>query len=90
MGTKMAMAQVTGEEGSGNLSDKALSFPARAKAYFEDLQMEMRRVTWPSWKQVRATTTVVIAAVFAFSAYFFVVDLVLGRAITRLFDTLTK
>ena len=31
---------------------------------------EMRRVTWPSWKQVRATTVVVIVAVFVFAAYF--------------------
>jgi len=34
----------------------------------------MRRVTWPSWKQVRATTIVVIIAVFAFAAYFAVID----------------
>ena len=34
----------------------------------------MRRVTWPTWKQVRATTTVVIVAVFVFAAYFAVVD----------------
>ena len=33
--------------------------------YYEDLQLEMRRVTWPSWQQVRATTGVVIFAVFA-------------------------
>ena len=85
----MAMAQATGDEGS-SLSAKAMSFPAKAKAYFEDLKMEMRRVTWPSRKQVEATTAVVIAAVFAFAAYFFVVDLVVGRAITKLFDTLTR
>jgi preprotein translocase subunit SecE len=51
--------------------------------------MEMRRVTWPSWKQVRATTGVVIAAVFAFAAYFYVVDLIVGRGITRLFNAFT-
>ena len=26
------------------------------KDYFEELQLEMKRVTWPTWKQVRATT----------------------------------
>lgn len=67
-----------------------MSFPAKTKAYFEDLQMEMRRVTWPTWPQVRATTLVVIVAVFAFSAYFFVVDQIVGRTVTKLFDTLTK
>ena len=52
--------------------------------------MEMRRVSWPSWKQVRATTVVVIAAVFAFAAYFYVVDLIFGRAITKVFTALSK
>jgi preprotein translocase subunit SecE len=89
MSKAMAMAQVTGEEGS-SFSERAMGFPARTKAYFEDLQMEMRRVTWPSWKQVRATTLVVIAAVFAFAAYFFVVDLFFGQMITKLFDSLTR
>ena len=46
--------------------------------------MEMRRVTWPSRKQVQATTVVVIATVFAFAAYFFVVDAVFSRLITKL------
>ena len=87
----MAMAQVTGgDEGSNSFSEKALSFPAKTKAYFEDLKLEMRRVTWPSWKQVRATTLVVIVAVFAFAGYFFVVDQIVGRTITKMFDSLTR
>lgn len=72
------------------MSQKALGWPARVKDYFEELQLEMRRVTWPAWKQVRATTAVVIAAVFAFSIYFFVVDTVVGRAIQKLFDTFAR
>jgi preprotein translocase SecE subunit len=43
-----------------------------------------------SWKQVRATTIVVIAAVFGFAAYFFVVDLAITKLITKIFDTFTK
>jgi preprotein translocase subunit SecE len=41
-------------------------------------------VTWPSWKQVRATTAVVIVAVFAFAAYFAVVDLVVNGVVQRI------
>jgi len=85
----MAMAQATTET-TGSFSERAMSFPARAKAYFEDLRMEMRRVTWPSWKQVRATTLVVIIAVFAFAGYFLLVDMVIGRSVTKLFDSLTR
>ena len=48
----------------------------------------MKRVTWPPWKQVRATTVVVIVAVFAFAAYFFVVDAIVdARRFKKLFDT---
>ena len=73
-----------------NIVKRAAGWPAQVKNYFEELQLEMRRVTWPAWKQVRATTAVVIAAVFAFAAYFFVVDYVVGRSIQKLFDTFAK
>ncbi len=69
---------------------KAAGWPAQIKEYVGELQLEMRRVTWPSWKQVRATTLVVIVAVFAFSAYFFVVDAVVAAGVKKLFDTFTK
>ncbi|MCS7026022.1 MAG: preprotein translocase subunit SecE [Bryobacteraceae bacterium] len=73
-----------------SLGRRISSWPQRVKDYYEDLKAEMRRVTWPSWKQVRATTTVVIISVFAFSAYFFVVDLLITRLITKIFDTFAK
>lgn len=76
------------QEASGNFIQRASSWPMRVKNYFEELQMEMRRVTWPNWKQVRATTSVVIVAVFLFAAYFFVVDDVVNTAIQKLFTTL--
>ena len=69
---------------------KAVGWPAKVKEYIDELKLEMRRVTWPAWKQVRATTGVVIAAVFAFAAYFFVVDTIVGGAVTKLFATFTK
>ena len=43
-----------------------------------------------AWKQVRATTAVVIVAVFAFAAYFAVVDAIVGRVIQKVFDMFTK
>jgi preprotein translocase subunit SecE len=73
-----------------SITQKAAGWPAQVKDYFEELQLEMKRVTWPPWKQVRATTAVVIAAVFAFAAYFAVVDAIVGRTIQKIFDTFTK
>jgi preprotein translocase subunit SecE len=65
-------------------------WPAQLKDYTEELKREMRLVTWPSWTQVRATTGVVIFAVFAFAAYFAVVDSIVGRGVQALFDKFTK
>ncbi len=88
MSKAMAMAQV--EQGSEGFGQRAASLPARIKNYVDDLRLEMHRVTWPTWKQVRATTVVVILAVFAFAAYFFVVDFIVGHTVTKLFDALTR
>ncbi len=84
------MATELQEGVSGNFIQRATSWPVRTKNYFEELQMEMRRVTWPSWKQVRATTLVVIVAVFAFAAYFAVVDNIVNSAISKLFNALAR
>jgi len=55
------------------------SWPQRVKAFYNDVRTEMRKVTAPSWKEVRATTTVVLVAIFIFGLYFFCVDCVLDR-----------
>ena len=73
-----------------SLMTRIAAWPVETKNYFEELHVEMKRVTWPAWKQVRATTAVVIVAVFAFAAYFAVVDAIVGRVIGKLFDTFTK
>ena len=65
---------------------KAASWPQQTKSYIDEVKAEMRHVSWPSWKQVRATTGVVIAATFLFAAYFFVVDAVVSSTITRIMN----
>jgi preprotein translocase subunit SecE len=60
------------------------------KDYVNELKMEMRRVSWPTRKQVEGTTAVVIFAVFAFAAYFFVVDRVLAAGLKSILDFFTK
>jgi preprotein translocase subunit SecE len=73
-----------------SMMEKVGVWPARVKEYVQDLQTEMRRVTWPSWKQVRATTIVVIVAVFAFAAYFWAIDTLIANAINKVFTTFAK
>ncbi|MCX6609465.1 MAG: preprotein translocase subunit SecE [Acidobacteria bacterium] len=73
-----------------NTLEKASSWVDSTKEYFEDLQKEMRLVTWPSRKQVIATTTVVVTSVFLFAAYFAVVDQLFARGVTQIFKLSAK
>lgn len=63
-----------------------LSWPARVRNYIDELKTEMKRVTWPSWQQVRATTIAVIITTFIFAAYFAIIDYVFGKLIDRIYD----
>jgi preprotein translocase subunit SecE len=57
--------------------------------FLQNVRSEMRKVVTPTRTEVQSTTTVVIVTVFIFAAYFFVVDSVLGQAVTRLIHYLT-
>ena len=81
---------VANMEAGNNEPVKTSSWIDRVKEYYADLKAEMGKVSWPSREQVVSTTAVVIACVFAFALYFAVVDVVLAKAIRRLFDTLAK
>ena len=66
------------------------SWPVRTRDYFNELKLEMRRVTWPNRKQVEGTTVVVIFTVFAFAAFFAVVDALLNDSVTRVYKALAR
>ena len=78
------------ENNEQSFVQRASGWPARTKSYIEELQTEMRRVTWPNWKQVRATTLVVIVSVFLFAAYFEVVDQICSSIVQKIFNALTR
>ncbi|HEY0308628.1 MAG TPA: preprotein translocase subunit SecE, partial [Acidobacteriaceae bacterium] len=58
--------------------------PQRLLAFLKDTRSEMRKVVTPSRTEVQSTTTVVIITVFAFAAYFWLVDKVIGTGIETL------
>ena len=66
------------------------SWPTSIRDYYGELRNEMKRVTWPSRKQVEGTTAVVIVTVFLFGAYFAVVDTFLNRTVTQVYKIFTK
>jgi preprotein translocase subunit SecE len=74
----MAKAVTMQREDEGN---KVTQFPARVKGFLSDVRNEMRKVTFPSRKEVQATTTVVIITVILFGVYFFIIDNVINRGV---------
>jgi preprotein translocase subunit SecE len=58
--------------------------PQRLLAFLKDTRSEMRKVVTPSRIEVQSTTSVVIITVFAFAAYFWLVDKVIGTGIETL------
>ena len=66
------------------------AWPQATRDYIDELKLEMRRVTWPTRKQVEATTTVVIICVFAFAAYFKIVDAIIEGTVTKAITVLSK
>ena len=89
VGTKKMSNSIASADDSG-FAGRIKSWPERIKAFYNDVRTEMRKVTSPSRKEVQATTTVVIIAVFIFAFYFWVVDNTLGRGVTDLIQYLSK
>jgi preprotein translocase subunit SecE len=62
------------------------AWPERIKSFYNDVRGEMRKVTAPSFKEVQATTTVVIITVFIFGVYFAVIDYAIQHGVSALFN----
>jgi preprotein translocase subunit SecE len=56
--------------------------------FLSDVRGEMRKVVTPSRKEVEATTTVVLIAVFLFGLFFFIVDSIFSFGLDRLLKQL--
>ena len=89
VGTKK-MANTIAAMDDSSFAGKIKSWPERIRTFYNDVRTEMRKVTTPSRKEVQATTTVVLIAVFLFAFYFWAVDNTLGRGVTDLIQYLSK
>jgi len=63
-----------------------LGWWGRASDFISEVRNEMKRVTWPSRREVYATTLVVIITSAFFGVYLFGVDLALNRIVRFIFD----
>ena len=57
----------------------------RSRLFLTEVRNEMRRVTWPSRREVYATTVVVILTSLFFGVYLWGLDMLLSRAIDWIF-----
>ena len=85
----MAKAIVMADEQSTGM-ERFKSQPQRLIDFLKDVRAEMRKVITPTRAEVQSTTTIVIATVFIFAAYFAVVDYVVGQGVTQVITKLTK
>ena len=58
----------------------------RLMTFFQEVKAELQKTSWPTQKEVRNTTIVVIVFVLVCAAYLFVVDRVLQTGMERLFQ----
>jgi preprotein translocase subunit SecE len=81
----------SGGEGGGTVGGGAglpgpLGWPGRkiaeARAFFTEVRSELKKVTWPSRKEVYSTTLVVIATSILFGFYLWGLDLVFSRVMS--------
>ena len=58
----------------------------RARRFLAEVRAELGRVTWPTRREVWATTLVVLLVSIMFGLYLYGVDLILSWIVTMIFD----
>ncbi|HWC76205.1 MAG TPA: preprotein translocase subunit SecE [Blastocatellia bacterium] len=77
-------------EGRAGAAIKAPKIPffGRIGEFYQEIKLEMRKVTWPTRKEVWSTTVVVLIAVTFFGFYLFGVDWLVTKGFNYLEGTI--
>ena len=75
----------TSERGRAGSTEVRPSRPARLSLFYRQVVAELRKVIWPTRKELITYTTVVIAFVLVVIAYITVLDYVFGKGILYIF-----
>jgi len=79
-------ATATPERGrSGRPEERKPSLPARISLFYRQVIAELRKVIWPTRKELVTYTSVVIVFVLMVIAYVSVLDLGFGQLVLRVF-----
>ena len=81
---KTAMAEHD-ESFGGRARDSVTGWWGRSRRFLSEVRNEMGRVTWPSRKEVYATTIMVILTSAFFGLFLWIVDLGLTNAVAWIF-----
>ena len=83
-----------GGEGGGGRRERGgvarQGFFTRLGQFLRDTRSEMKRVSWPSAKEVQNTTLITLVAVIFFAIYLFAVDHLWAFLLTQLEQLLNK
>jgi preprotein translocase subunit SecE len=66
-------------------SKRNISF-SRMMKYFREVRAEMKKVTWPTWSQVRNNTLVVILSIIVVGVVIWTLDVIFGEALNYLLN----
>ena len=69
----------------GSLLRRPAEWWSTGKTFLTEVRNELKRVTWPSSKEVYATTVVVILVSIFFGVYLWGVDMVLSHTVQWIF-----
>jgi preprotein translocase subunit SecE len=81
----MATVEQIGGAGGDGGERGITSWWSNGRNFLTEVRNEMRRVTWPSKKEVYATTLVVLLTAMFFGLYLWGVDLALDRIVRWLY-----
>jgi preprotein translocase subunit SecE len=59
---------------------------ARVRGFFQDVKMELSKVTWPTIDELKVSTQVVLVLLGLFAAVIYVYDMVFLRVVTLLLE----
>lgn len=62
-------------------TEKVKGLWGQTVAFLQDVRVEMTKVTWPTWDELKGQTIVVIVAVLMIATFIGIVDLFLANTI---------
>ncbi len=80
------MAKTARLENVKDGSSQVTGWVGRSRTFLAEVRNEMKKVTWPTDKEVYATTLVVILTSVFFGVYLWSIDLVLTRLAQMIFS----